>query len=87
MKFLLHMLLVLTLAFSGYAAAAPSQSCCGDDECGIIQCSQMGCVPAGAAIATADVASVRVTRTAQDYAPAIARPLPATYEELWTPPD
>jgi len=87
MKLILHLLLVLALAFSNYATAAPS--CCDepDQQCDIVQCTQMGCMPAATPIPMASPALVMWERAGRDYAPEPVYHLPALNEAPWTPPD
>jgi hypothetical protein len=87
MRFLLHLLIAITLALGPTIASAQSYNCCHSPDCDVAQCLDMGCAPAAAFIGLPPSAGTGFGSVPREYAPQPGVHLVDMYEELWTPPD
>ena len=88
MKFLLTLLLALTLAASAVVHATEQvRTCCANDECGVVQCLEMGCLPAASPIAGVRFTVFVAQQFVRDIPDELSHYLPSRYKEIWTPPD
>jgi hypothetical protein len=87
MRFLLHLLIAITLALGPSVSAAQSYNCCHSPDCDVMQCLDMGCAPAAAVIGALSAAGTGFGVAPREYAAHPGIYLADMFEELWTPPD
>jgi hypothetical protein len=87
MRFLIGLLLALTMTFDVYASTVQWEKCCPDADCAMTDCVQMGCLPAvmpalppSQAVLPASVQVLHASPMPQSF-------LPSRYSEIWIPPD
>lgn len=87
MKFILLLILAMTLGTSTLAAPRAPHDCCPDEHCSL-QCPDMGCAPVGLAIAPPSVSVIQILADAGSVQMReVSVVLPSPDRIIWVPPD
>jgi hypothetical protein len=87
MRFLIGLLLALTMTFDVYASTVQWEKCCPDADCAMMDCVQMGCLPAVMPALPPSQAALPASVQVLHASPMPQSFLPNRYSEIWIPPD